>query len=203
MSGPPAHDDATLAFYNQEAEAYTSRFAEAAPSRGLTPFLAALSPGARILELGCGGGRDSEAMIAQGFAVTPTDGSAALAAVAERRLGVPVRVMRFDELETEGAYDGVWANACLIHVPEDALPAILIRIRTALRPGGLFSASYKIGSGGARDDLGRYNNLPTLGALEAAYDAAGPWTDRAIETAEGGGYDRIIRTWAQVSVRRP
>ncbi len=60
-------------------------------------------------------------MIAAGFDVTPTDGSAGLAREAEKRLGRPARVMKFEELSETGAYAAVWANACLLHVPEDGL----------------------------------------------------------------------------------
>jgi cyclopropane fatty-acyl-phospholipid synthase-like methyltransferase len=48
-----------------------------------------LQPGARILELGCGGGRDAEAMVAAGFEVDPTDGTPEIARKAEERLGKP------------------------------------------------------------------------------------------------------------------
>ncbi len=58
----------TLDFYAREAEAYATRYTM---SEKLASFLALLPPGARILELGCGGGQDSEAMIAAGFDVLP------------------------------------------------------------------------------------------------------------------------------------
>jgi SAM-dependent methyltransferase len=197
MSGE-AHDPATLAFYDREATTYAARNG-GEPSAALTDFMAALAPGAAVLELGCGGGRDSVALIAAGFQVTPTDGSAGLAAVAEKLLGLPVRVMRFDDLEEVAAYDGVWANACLLHAPAEALPEILARVRRALKPGGRFFASYKSGQGGDRDSLGRYYNFPTAEGLRAAYDSAGPWAGLSFAQGEGGGYDGVMRTWLQVT----
>lgn len=189
-----AHDAATLAFYDAEAVRYAARRGDEA-SAALTGFLARLKPRAEILELGCGGGQEAAAMIAAGFAVTPTDGSPGLAAEAERRLGVPVRVMRFEELDAAETYDAVWANACLLHVPENALAGILTLIHRALRPGGLFHASFKAGDGGGRDALGRYYNFPGRAALEAAYRAAGPWAELAFGEARGGGYDNVDRDW--------
>ncbi len=109
-----------------------------------------------MLELGCGAGYDSEALIAAGIDLVPTDASAALGRVASERIGLPVRVMRFDELDEAGAFDGVWANACLLHAPFEALPGIVARIFRALRTGGVFFASFKAGQGGDRDQLGRY-----------------------------------------------
>ena len=193
------HDPATLAFYDEEAARYAAR--TESPSRRLGAFLDLLPPGGAVLELGCGAGLDAEAILARGFALTPTDGSAGLAALAEARLGRPVSIMRFDELDAEKAFDGVWANACLLHAPEAALPGILARIRRALKPGGWFEASFKAGDGGGRDSLGRYYNFPSEAALKAAYEAAGPWARLAFSQSEGGGYDGVARTWLIVRAR--
>lgn len=194
---PPLADLDTLAFYDRESALYAAR--KSGPARRLTSFLAHLKAGARILELGCGSGHEAEAMIAAGFAVTPTDGSPGLAEQAEARLGVPVKVMRFDELPAGGDYDAVWANACLLHVPAEGLPEVLARIRAVLRPGGLFYASYKLGEGGGRDRLGRYNNFPKREVLLAAYEAAGPWRALNCEEHLGGGYDGVERTWMHLT----
>jgi SAM-dependent methyltransferase len=196
-----AHDPETLAFYDREAAAYVGRYQSVKLPR-LESFLDRLVSGAHILELGCGGGRDAERMIERGFSPTLTDGSPGLAAQAEQRLGRPVRVMLFDELDAVEAYDAVWANACLLHVPEAALPAILAHIHRALKPGGLFCASYKSGDGGERDSLGRYYNFPSEETLRGAYAAAGPWAELTLETGEGGGYDGVRRTWLFVTARR-
>lgn len=196
-----AHDPRTLAFYDREAATYAARNRRAR-SPELMSFLGLLEPGARILELGCGGGDDARVMLNEGFDVTPTDGSPGLAAVAEALLERPVKVMLFDELEEVAAYDAVWANACLLHAPEAALPAILARVHRALRPGGLFRASYKAGDGGDRDSLGRYYNFPTSETLRAAYGEAGTWADLDLREARGGGYDKVERTWLLVTARK-
>jgi SAM-dependent methyltransferase len=189
-----AHDRRTLAWYDREAPVYADRRPAGRNAR-LEAFLGRLSPGAAILELGCGGGQDAEAMIAAGFDVTPTDGSAGLAAEAERRLDRPVRLMRFEDLDDIARYDAVWANACLLHVPEAALADILGRVRRALKPGGVFFASFKAGDGGHRDALGRYYNFVSRAGLQTAYAQAGPWAELTIDEAPGGGYDGVPRTW--------
>ncbi len=194
------HDADTLAFYDREAAAYAAR-QRGAPVR-LQAFLEQLRPRARILELGCGAGQDAELMTAAGFEVTPTDGSAGLAAEAEARLGRPVRVMRFEELDETAAYDGVWANACLLHVPEDGLAAVLARIHRALKPGGRFHTGFKAGDGGGRDSLGRYYNFPDEARLRAAYAAAGDWAALTITPGKGGGFDGVMRDWLFVDAVR-
>ncbi len=150
-----AFDPATLAFYDREARAYASRPSKTGLSPHLAKFLAHLSAGAHILELGCGAGRDAHAMMARGFDVDATDGSPGLVREAQARVGQSVRVMLFDELDAVTQYDGVWANASLLHVPEHTLSSVLGRVHRAPRSGGIFAATYKAVLGGGRDHMGR------------------------------------------------
>jgi 2-polyprenyl-3-methyl-5-hydroxy-6-metoxy-1,4-benzoquinol methylase len=129
-------DDETLQFYRSNAAAYAAR--EIAKHARLTRFLALLPAGAKILELGCGAGGDSAQMLACGFEVRPTDGSPELAAEASRRLGRPVETLLFQDLDEVEAYDGVWANACLLHVPRPELAHVLTLIWRSLKPSGHF-----------------------------------------------------------------
>jgi choline dehydrogenase-like flavoprotein/SAM-dependent methyltransferase len=199
---PRAHDAETVAFYDREAVAYAARRGNEKASEYRQAFIDRLGPGAKVLELGTGGGWDAEALIAAGLDVTPTDASTGLAAVAQERLGRPVRIMRADELDETEAYDGVWANACLLHVPVAALSGVLERIWRALKPGGLFFASYKAGDGGDRDSLGRYYNFPSRQDLEQFYAMGGSWSELTIETGTGGGYDGVERTTFNVMAAR-
>lgn len=194
MSGDPS-----LAFYDENAASYATR-CRSLPHDRLDVFLGALAPGSRILELGCGAGGDSAAMLARGFDVVPTDGSAAMAHEAALRLGRPVQVLRFAELDDVATYDGVWANACLLHVPRPELPAILARIRRALRPDGLFYASFKAGQDEGLDRYGRYYNRPPPEWLVRQYHTQG-FADPVVECAEGGGYDGLATEWLYVTAR--
>ena len=195
-----AFDAATLAFYDAEALAYAARWVE--PSDHLAAFLASLPTGARVLELGCGNGRDTAAMIAAGFDVDATDGSPALAAEAAARLGQAVRVMRFDALDANRAYDGVWAEACLLHVPRAGLADVLARIWRSLRPGGVHAATFKARGVEGRDRLGRLFNQLTVREVVSAYDEAGAWEVLAVEERTGGGYDGVETPWVGVVLRR-
>tara|TARA_R110002124_G_scaffold284320_2_gene461333 strand:+ start:14021 stop:14605 length:585 start_codon:yes stop_codon:yes gene_type:complete len=157
-------DDATLAFYATNAADYVrdNPGQPDQPGPRLLAFLDALAPAACVLELGSGSGRDAAAMLARGFAVQATDASPELAAQAEQRLGRPVRILRFDELDAQASYDGVWANASLLHAPATELTDDLRRIHAALRPGGLFAASFKAGTGEGRDSFGRITTILSL-----------------------------------------
>jgi SAM-dependent methyltransferase len=194
-------DDDTLQFYRRNAEAYARREITSRHAR-LTVFLASIPPNAAILELGCGAGGDSAEMIARGFDVTPTDGSPELAEVASRRLGRPVKTLLFHELDAVETYGGVWANACLLHVPRDDLSGILALIHRALKPGGAFYASFKTGDAEGRDTLNRYYNYPTEDWLRATYAQAGGWSDLSIETGEVRGFDDAMAEMLFVLARK-
>ena len=192
-------DAETLNFYAAEAETYALQ-ARAAKSKRLDPFLAALPAGAKILELGCGGGQDSLVMLTRGFDVTSTDGSPEMAKQAEQLLGRPVAVLPFDQLEERDIYDGVWANACLLHVPRPELAAVLFRIHRALKPDGIFYASYKAGMADGRDRFQRYYNYPSRDWLISQYAPLG-WSFEIDENI-GGGYDGEKTEWLHVTAIR-
>jgi SAM-dependent methyltransferase len=194
-------DDATLQFYRRNAEAYAKREITSRHAR-LTKFLALLPPGAAILELGCGAGDDSAEMLARGYDVTPTDGSPEMADVASRRIGRPVKTLLFHDLDAVEAYDGVWANACLLHVPRDQLASVLALIHRALKPGGAFYASYKSGDGDGRDALDRYYNYPTEDWLRASTAQSGAWGDLSIATGEVRGFDDAMAEMFFVLARK-
>ncbi|WP_455873637.1 class I SAM-dependent methyltransferase [Rhizobium yanglingense] len=183
----------TPSFYDENADVYASRNRKL-PTARLDAFLCALPSGARILELGCGGGQDSAYMLSKGFDVMATDGSAELAKQAEKLIGKPVKVMRFEELEAKDEFDGVWAEASLLHVPRKDLPAVLARIRQALKDGGALHASFKAGTAEGHDSFGRYYNYLSAACLSELLMAGG-WRNITIDEADGSGYDNKPTRW--------
>lgn len=190
----------TTSFYDDNAETYAARDRKP-PTARLDAFLAALPEKARILELGCGGGQDCAYMLSKGFDVTPTDGSAELARQAEKLIGRPVKIMRFEELSAHEEFDGVWAEASLLHVPRADLPGILTLIRSALKQDGVFHASFKAGTTEGHDSFGRYYNYPSMEWLQALLDADG-WRDISINEVDGGGYDGKPTRWLHLATRK-
>jgi SAM-dependent methyltransferase len=193
-------DEETLQFYRRNAQAYAD-WAKA-PSTRLTGFLSLLPPGGLILELGCGAGNHSAKMLAAGFRVRPTDGSPEMADIASRRLGHPVEAMLFDQIDAHEAYDGVWASACLLHVPRAELAGILLKIHRALKPAAVFYASFKIGEGDGRDTLGRYYNYPSPEWLQSIYAETGPWSSLSSDTSEIKSFDDEPATMLHLTVRK-
>lgn len=194
-------DDKTLEFYKTNAAAYVEAPSDR-PRPRLLAFIAALPPGARVLELGAGSGRDAAEMLRHGIDIDPTDASPELAAEAETRIGRKVRILHFSELDARDAYNGVWACASLLHAPAAELADDLARIYRALKPGGIFVASFKAGNGEGRDGLGRYYNYPDRTTLQAHYRGAADWQALSIEAVMGSGYDNLPTEWLWATAQR-
>jgi len=201
MSGMEPADEETLRFYGANAPAYAEREITSRRIR-LGRFLALLAPGAAILELGCGAGADTAEMMARGFDVSPTDGAPEMAEVASRRLGRPVGTLLFHDLDAVDAYDGVWANACLLHVPRPELAQVLSLIWRALKPGGAFYASFKTGDAEGRDKLNRYYNYPSPDWLREQYARAGNWASLEIEAGDVMGFDNEMAPMLFIVARK-
>lgn len=195
-------DRETQKFYTTRAEEWAAALPfETNP--GIDAFLDRLAPGARILELGCGDGRDAAHMIGRGFDVDATDGIATMVELANRRESVTARQMLFEELDAEAEYDAVIAFASLLHVPAAELSATLARVYRALRPGGWHYASYKGGEGGGRDPHGRFYSYIPADDLRAAYEIGLAWQFFDLQTRMGGSYGAGPTPWHEVTARKP
>ncbi len=188
-------DDRTLAVYDAETAAYEARVAEKA-SPGLTAFLSHLPARAHLLDLGCGPGLSSVAFQAAGHTVDAVDGSAEMVSRA-RANGVTARQALFSDIDATYAYDGIWANFSLLHLPRTEFAPTLTRLHTALRPGGLFHIGMKLGTGERRDRLGRFYTYYTSDALVAALTGSG-FTLHSRTLGAGAGLDGTISDWMVV-----
>ncbi|WP_428944269.1 class I SAM-dependent methyltransferase [Pantoea sp. FN060301] len=146
-------------YYQQNAQRFYDDTVDVDMSALYAPFLAHLRPGARILDAGCGSGRDTKAFSERGYEVEAFDASPALAARARQLTGKPVAVIRFQELAAVGKYDGIWCCASLLHVPENALPEVMTRLARALKPGGVWYLSFKYGRGEREKDGRRFTDM--------------------------------------------
>lgn len=135
----------TLAYYNKNAAAFCEGTVGVDMSHLYEVFLRHIPEGGRILDLGCGSGRDSLEFLRKGYSVEAIDGSSELARLASEYIGQTVRCMDFEELDYEAEFDGVWACASLLHASKSLLPSVLGKIHRALVPGGILYFSFKRG----------------------------------------------------------
>lgn len=149
-------DDETLKVYAAQADRYAQVFDTQRKDPWLEAFLAAMPAGGSVLELGCGPGRIAGVMQAAGLRVDAVDASPEMVALAKSLHGVVARIARFDQIDGDKIYDGVWANFSLLHAPKSAFPEHLARLAAALTPGGRLHLGLKAGTGEGRDHLGRF-----------------------------------------------
>lgn len=137
---------ATLDYYERCAEEFVAQTLHADMSALHEAFLARVAPGGRILDLGCGSGRDSKAFLAWGYEVVAVDGAQALCERAAAYLGQEVVCARFEDYEPEGTFDGIWACASLLHLTAPEIVQVLRKLAPHLSSDGWLYASFKYGS---------------------------------------------------------
>ena len=137
--------DATLASYANRAEAFWEGTRDHDVSQNIDALLRHIEVPApfRILDFGCGPGRDLATFADLGHAPIGLDGVARFAEMARTHSGCEVWLQDFCALDLPAAhFDGIFANASLFHVPSRELPRVLGELNVTLRPNGvLFSAN--------------------------------------------------------------
>lgn len=147
----------TIQYYDENADAFIAGTENADMQECRVRFLQYLKPGQKILDAGCGSGRDVIAFREAGYEAEAFDASAEICRIASEKTGIDVKQLRFEELDGTGEYDGIWACASLLHVKPADLPDVLRRLYRLLKPGGILYASFKYGAG-EREKKGRYFN---------------------------------------------
>ena len=137
--------DKNVEYYNENAESFYNSTVNADMSLWRDKFESYVTDGGRILDAGCGSGRDSRAFKQHGYSIVAFDASREMCRMASELLGEEVWQMRFDEIAFEEEFDGIWACASLLHVPIGELPDTLKKLRKALKEKGWLYASFKYG----------------------------------------------------------
>ena len=134
----------TLDDYRANADAFREGTRDHDVSQNIEALLRHIhgEPPYRILDLGCGPGRDLKTFTALGHVAVGLDGAEPFVRMAREATGCEVLHQQFLALDLPAAsFDGIFANAVLFHVPSRELSAVLGNLHAALRPEGVLFTS--------------------------------------------------------------
>jgi SAM-dependent methyltransferase len=166
----------TLEYYNDSAAEFWAGTRDHDVTQNIEALLRHVrgAPPFRLLDFGCGPGRDLAAFRSRGHEPIGLEGSKALAAMAREHSGCEVWEQDFLALQLPAAhFDGIFANASLFHVPRKELPRVLVDLHAALKPEGVLFTSNPRGNNEEGWNRGRYGAYHDLEAWRAFLGAAG------------------------------
>jgi SAM-dependent methyltransferase len=166
----------TLQHYNQRAEDFREGTRDHDVSQNIAALLRHIQgqPPYRILDFGCGPGRDLKTFRALGHNAIGLDGCPRFVEMARADSGCEVWLQNFLELELPVAhFDGIFANAVLFHVPSQELPQVLRQLHASLKPGGVLFSSNPRGENQEGWHGERYGAYHDLASWHAQLSATG------------------------------
>lgn len=135
----------TIEYYQNNAKKFVEGTLNVDVSELCDRFLKYVPSGGSILDAGCGSGRDVKFFSEAGYSVTAIDASSEIARIATEYSGVEVQCMKFEDIEFQDEFDGVWACSSLLHVSQEGLNDVLQRLSNSLKENGIMYVSFKYG----------------------------------------------------------
>lgn len=135
----------TLNSYEISWSHYEKNTANLHPKEEAQKFMQALPALAKIIDIGCGPGRDAKVFTEYGFDVTGIDYSPKMIEAAKQN--APKATFYVMDIESfafsSNYFDGAWANCALLHIPKRNIPQVLEKIHASLKTKGSFYLSVK------------------------------------------------------------
>lgn len=196
----------TLEYYDTNAEDSVALY-ESVPSALLGHVMRFIPPGAAVLDIGAGSGRDLAALLAQGFDAYGMEPSAAMRDHAIRRHPeIAGRLLdgALPDVSCAVTFAGVASWGSLMHVPEDRLAKAMHRMAALLTPYGHLFISVPASRPGldaaCRESTGRLYTPMDSGTLAHLARQAGFYVVEQRQQADSLG--RSDHAWLTMVFRR-
>ena len=137
--------ESTLNYYQTNSESFIENTVNVDVNDLYRPFLENIPSTGKILDAGCGSGRDTKFFLEKGFNVVAFDNSPNMVRHAAEYTGQEVLLMSFEDIEFKNNFDGIWACASVLHVPENNISTVLSKFTDALKDSGIIYTSFKYG----------------------------------------------------------
>ena len=163
----------TINYYDEHASQYFERTSQVDLAALYKEFLKYIPAGGRIMDLGCGSGRDVKWFREHGYDAYGLDASEDLVKIARNQLGIPVDSGLIEEWVADEIFDGIWCCASLMHLDDISFDRFLSNLRYNLRTGGALFISVKEGIDSGVSEDGRYFrdfNEETLNTFLSHYE---------------------------------
>ena len=146
----------TIDYYNSNAARYFSDTVNVDMTECCDRFLKYVVPGGRIIDIGAGSGRDIKYFKDKGYIVEGIDASEEMCRMAVEYTGIAVRREKIQDWNPQRRYDGIWANASLLHLSFQEMQDFLCKSVENLAEDGCLYFSVKTGILTGTNIDGRY-----------------------------------------------
>ncbi|MCR5420779.1 MAG: class I SAM-dependent methyltransferase [Lachnospiraceae bacterium] len=146
----------TINYYDKHASQYFERTSQVDLVALYKEFLKYIPEGGRIMDLGCGSGRDVKWFREHDYDAYGLDASEELVKIARNQFDIPVEVGLIEEWVADEVFDGIWCCASLMHLDDMSFDKFLSNLRCNLRLGGALFISVKEGIDSGVSEDGRY-----------------------------------------------
>ena len=151
-------NDKTIEYYNINAEKFYNNTVGIELNDFYIKFLKYIPDGGKILDLGCGSGRDTLYFLQKGYDVISMDASEEMVKLSSELTKRKTLFLRIEDIDFQNQFDGIWACASLLHIDKTLTESVYNILCNALIDGGVLYASYKYGKGTSILEDRYYNN---------------------------------------------
>lgn len=191
----------TIDFYNINAISYFNSTIGVDMSDAYNRFIKYMKPQGTIIDIGAGSGRDIKYFMKAGFEVQGIDASEELCRLSAEYTGAIIKCQTIQDWIPHMQYEGVWANASLIHLQKREVEDFINRLSKVLSEEGVLYISLKEGMDEGVDEKGRYFNGMTIDDISLSLSRYQDYSIVENWVSEDALLRRDVR-WRNIIIRR-